>query len=159
MARTRCCYYWIITVLATVSIYIFRTATIATDHFNSKLQSSGGMEFNTIIIVAPCKIYIGSMARTRCCYYWIIAVLATVSIYIFITATIVADHFKSKLPSSGGSVKWYLIACSMVPKIWAVPDFCLFYGPGLRLEYSNSNPMPQIKQSSIEVWLWEYWNQ
>ena len=51
------------------------------------------MEFNTITIVAPCKIYIGSMARTRCCYYWILAVLATVSIYIFRNAKLVAEHY------------------------------------------------------------------
>ena len=76
------------------------------------------------------------------------------------------QHYKIKhfnisfqpFQSSGGSAKWYVIACAIVPIIWAVPDFCLVYGPGLRLEYSNSNPMPQIKQLSIDVWLWEYWN-
>ena len=162
MARTRCCYYWIITVLATVSIYIFRTATIAADHFNSKLQSSGGMEFNTIIIVAPCKIYIGSMARTRCCYYWILAVLATVSIYIFRNAKLVAEHYNFlhlKLPNSGFQPNDMWFACSIVSIIWAVPDLCLVYGIGSGLEYSNSNPMQQIKQKSIDVRLWEYWNQ
>ena len=69
-------------------------------------------EWNTITILASRKIYIGSMARTRCCYYWILAVLATVSIYIFRNAKIVAEHYnflQFETAKFRVSAKWHVI--------------------------------------------------